>query len=174
LGAAPSDAYGHYKLSGQELVELAIRFMRRLDILIPDLEKDFYTAAWFWNSQKLRPHVDVGEHEWPLWNATYPYDPKQLPGLPPRYSKDVLSPYEIDPRSKPVPVFPWNVRGTVAGWQWTSKGRGAVDGYCPEKVFMDRNIFFTIEPPIPTDADELRHLVEWEKQHGYIPLERWK
>lgn len=173
LGAADSDPYGHYKVSGEQLVEFAIRYMARLDKNLPLTSKKFYTARWYWNGKKLRPHVDRGERKWPLWGAEYPFDPAQISGLPPRYSKDVLSPFEINPSVTFTPVYPWT-KDETQGWQWTSKGRGKVDGYVPVKVFMDRNILFTAEPPPPTDADELRHLVAWEEQHGYVPLEGWK
>ncbi len=173
LGAASSDKYGHYKLSGEELVEMSIRYMVRLETVLPGMPLEFYTAAWYWNSKKLRPYVNRGENQWSLWDATYPFNPAQIPGLPPRYSKDVLSPYEINPQAKYVSVYPWTADQTN-GWQWTSKGRGAIDGYCAEKVFIDRDIMWSPELPPPTDAQELRHLVTWEQQKGYVPLEGWK
>lgn len=126
-------------LSGANLVDQAIKWMDMVGSLVtvPSL---FYTAMWYWNSKKLGPFTNRGELRWKVLPAHYPYDPRQIPGFAPRYSKDVLSPYEIG-SVKPLIPYPWNKAAKAAGWQWTSKGRGAVDGY-QESRFMDRIILF--------------------------------
>jgi hypothetical protein len=127
------------KLSGRTLVDQALEWMGTVADLLPTVPLLFYTAAWYWNSPKLKPFVNRGERRWRVLPASYPYDPRQIPGLPPRYSKDVLVPSAIGP-AKPVIPFPWSVE-LLAGWQWTSKGRGVVDGYQASR-FMDRDIIY--------------------------------
>jgi len=146
LGCKPNLLVGDHELglddktlSGEFLVKLAISFMGFVADEMPTTPLLFYTGAWFWNSPKLRPFVNRGERRWKVFPASYPYDPRQIPGLPPRYSRDVLNPAEIGPRQALIP-FPW-AKPQVAAWQWTSKARGAVDGYQTSR-FMDRDILY--------------------------------
>lgn len=125
---------GHHLLSGAQLVDYGIEYNLELAAQ-SDYDPLFYTAAWYWNSSKLKPFTDRGERAFKCFPAHYPYDPKQLPGLPPRYSKDELDPNEIGSVKPAIPA-PWTT-AELAAWQWTSKGRGAVDGY-QTSVFMDR------------------------------------
>jgi hypothetical protein len=148
---------GHHLISGAELVDQAIRYMTKLEELVPDTPLFVYTGAWYWNHSKLLPHIDRGEDRWPLIVASYPLDPRQLPGLPPRYSPDVLDPQEININIRPVKCDPWQ---SASGHQWTSKGRGKVDGY-QTSTFMDRCVLFVeiVSPPglpIVTPAERIR------------------
>jgi hypothetical protein len=147
LGARTHKA-GHHKISGEELVEQAVRYMRKLRELLPEILLILYTGHWFWNDEKLLPHVGKGEDEFPGWFASYPIDPKQIKYLPPRYSADVLDPREVNPDLEVKIPIPWTKANTMA-WQWSSKGRGKVDGY-QESTFIDRNVLFApIGPPPP-------------------------
>jgi len=145
-----------YAISGQELVEQAVVWMHTVEQELK-IEGAFYTAAWYWASSKLGPHIGKGEDNWPLIVAHYPLDPSQLLGV--RYSKDVLDPAEISTRVKWRVPKPWSIekgpneRGGVLGIQWTSKGRGKVDGYCAS-TFMDRDVLFREDsaPPTPPPA----------------------
>jgi hypothetical protein len=158
---------GHHEISGKELVEQAVIYCETLEFEL-GLPVLFYTAKWHWNDPKMLPYIDAGEKRFPLLTANYPYDRRQYPGLPPRYSPDVLSPYEYGSADPLVPK-PWDPEiypgGDLAGFQWTSKGRGEVDGYA-ESRFLDRDeiyvSFIDPDPPPPPSPypEQIRKIAE--------------
>ena len=154
---------GHHLLSGGELVDQALHYMAKLEELVPEIPLVLYTGIWYWNSRKLLPYIGQGEDKYLGWFAFYPYDPRQLPGLPPRHSADVLDPREINPNALDYFVTkipkPWKL-DTTAGWQWTSAGRCKADGYGSDNNFMDRNVMFVrfddpSTPPGPSPYEQI-------------------
>lgn len=161
LGARKHSS-GHHNVSGEELVDQAILYCETLEseLGIPVL---FYTAKWYWNDPKLLPFIDRGENRFPLITASYPYDRRQYSYLPPRYSPDVLSPYEYG-TADPVVPDPWDPdpeNRELAGWQWTSKSKGKEGGYV-ESTFLDRDelyvSFLKPDPPPSPYPEQIRNI----------------
>lgn len=157
LGTNPN--HGSYAISGEELVEQAIRWCRKVESLV-SIPVLFYTAKWYWNNPKLLPFTNRGENSFPGIFANYPYDPRQIKYLPPRYVSK-YDPAEIGSATVLV-AYPWTQTGTVGGWQWTSKLPGAKDGMC-ESTFLDGDLMYVRfvdgTPPLPggpTEAERIR------------------
>lgn len=159
---------GHHLISGEELVEQAIIYCETIETEL-GLVVLFYTAKWHWNDPKLLPFIDAGEKRFPLLAANYPHDRRQYSYLPPRYTADVLSPYEIG-SVDPLKVEPWDMRpvpegGDLAGWQWTSKIGGEKGGYA-ESRFLDRDeLYVSLDnpappPPPPSPAERILNIAE--------------
>jgi hypothetical protein len=179
LGASP-DKHGHHLLSPEALLQYYIDYADHLAELRPDIPVTIYTAAWFWNSARLKGAINRGETRHPLWMAQYPWDPKQFPGLPPRFSKDVLDYLEINPAYQGwlVPK-PWTM-AQVLGIQWTSKGQGAAGGYCVS-TFFDRNVMIKdvlpgppAPAPQPPAEDELAKFLRNEADIAAEMAERMR
>ena len=134
---------GHHLLSGKELIEHAVRWLREMERLV-SIPVLVYTAKWYWNCKKLLPYIGQGEQEFPGIFANYPYDPRQIKYLPPRYVKG-YDPYALGDYGPLIPK-PWI---GVVGWQWTSKLPGKAGNNC-ESTFLDGNIMFKrfVESPV--------------------------
>lgn len=166
LGARDHSA-GHHLLSGKELYEINKRYVLKLAEYVEPIPVFIYTGKWYWNDDKLLPHIDGYELEFPLWAAMYPFVDSNRK----QYPIDTINPYTLDPDlddwllDSLLPE-PWKSDSErekkLAGWQWTSFGRGKQYDIA-DSDRLDQNVVYIKlggdEPP-PDPMDQVREGLE--------------
>ncbi len=125
----------HLQVPGDELYAMNKEYILTLAKQVAPIEVIIYTGKWYWNSPKLKPHIDGYEAEFRLWLAAY---------IPVSKVKDHVDPYEIEPFYDLKIPTPWTVDHLFA-WQWTSKGYGRQFGIS-DSISIDQNVIYDSLP----------------------------
>jgi len=138
LGCTPDD-YGHYKITGQELYNINMKYLETLGILSP-VEVLLYSGPWYWNNPKLVQYITGREKRFGFWSAEYPFDDRARKlGLKPLIKE--MSPWDLKADWHMTVAKPWDPEDIV-GLQWTSHGDPL--GATPQAKRIDKNVAFRL------------------------------
>lgn len=166
LGARP-DHYGHFAIPGKELYEINKRYVLKLAEYVAPLEVVIYTGKWYWNDEKLLEYIDGWELDFKIIAAMYSFTDSNGK----QYPIDTINPYTLDPDlddwllDSLLPE-PWvsasDREKLLAGWQWTSFGRGKQYDIA-DSDRIDQNVIYISlggDTPPPDPDQQMREGLE--------------